>query len=176
MLRAFLIFFRSVPSIVADTSPLVALSAVNRVDLLANVFDQVIVPCAVYDEIVTQGEGWIAAESAQACLRENTWMQVREVPQSPLLDELRSRLGAGEAEVIALASDSDCVALIDDRKARRIGEGLNLHVIGTFGVLARNKLEGRIAVVRPLIEGMRSAGIYFSDDLVKHFLRGVGEA
>jgi predicted nucleic acid-binding protein len=41
--------------VLCNASPLLALGKLNRLDLLAGLFDRVEIPRAVYDEVVTQG-------------------------------------------------------------------------------------------------------------------------
>ncbi len=39
--------------IVADATPLIGLGRINQLDLLLKLFNQIIIPQAVYDEVVT---------------------------------------------------------------------------------------------------------------------------
>ena len=88
---------------------------------------------------------------------------------------LREHLGAGEAEAIALAMERNFPVLIDDLPGRKSAADLNLELTGTLGVLARSKLNGVVREVKPLIQLLRHAGIYYSDTLIRRFLREIGE-
>ena len=85
-------------------------------------------------------------------------------------------LGAGETQVIASAQalGADRV-VIDDMAARRCARVMGLRVIGTLGIIGRAKSEGLIKLAGPIIERLREAGLYISDDLVQRLLREVGE-
>ncbi len=41
--------------VVVNATPLIALSLINRLDLLPALFEEIVVPRAVYEEIVVQG-------------------------------------------------------------------------------------------------------------------------
>jgi uncharacterized protein len=43
--------------IVSNSGPLITLATIGRLDLLESLFEQVAIPQAVYEEVVTQGEG-----------------------------------------------------------------------------------------------------------------------
>jgi predicted nucleic acid-binding protein len=102
-----------------DSSSLIALARIERLDLLHALADEVHIPGAVFDEIAGPFEhraGGVEARSAP-------WLRVDPVPNTPELELMRERLGRGEAESIALARHiaSDFVVL-DDAAARRIAE------------------------------------------------------
>ncbi len=60
--------------VVVNATPLIALSLINRLELLPALFEEITVPRAVYEEIVVQGSGRVGA----AALSNATWMQVKE--------------------------------------------------------------------------------------------------
>ena len=163
------------PSIVADTSALIALSAIHQLDLLHAEFNEVRIPRAVFREIVTDGEGWGEAEDAQALMNGKSWFHIEDVTGSALLDLLLASLGAGEAEAIALASERKLPLLVDDMEARQAAAGLKLEIVGALGIIGRGKRRGRIAAARPLVEALRAAGIYYSDSLIAQFLEELHE-
>jgi len=66
--------------------------------------------------------------------------------------------------------------VIDDLEAREAGRVLGLEIVGTLGVVARNKKMRLIAEAKPIIQAMQQAGIYYSKALVHQFLTGLGES
>ena len=161
---------------VADTSPVIAFSSVERLDILHSVFGKVIVPSAAHKEMVTDGEGWAAAAQAQAELRLGTWMRRADGFQSPHLQRLRVHLGgAGEAEAIALAINLSCPVLLDELAGRRAAMALGVTVIGSLRVLRLAKAAGKISEVAPIVTQMRDAGIYYGDDLLVRFFKEIRE-
>lgn len=161
--------------IVADTSPLIALSGIRLSRPLPLVFGKVFVPRAVIRELIDEGVGWQEAAEIQSLLGTVEWLQPAEANNDGLLRVLRTRLGAGEAEAIAIASTRGLPVLLDDLEARKTAGSLGLQVIGTLGVVARCKRCGMIPAVRPLIEAMKLNGIFYADSLIERFLREVNE-
>ena len=60
-------------------------------------------------------------------------------------------LGSGEAALLSYAAQHKRIALIDERRARRIGQRLNVRVVSSATVLLALKSEGLIASVRPAL-------------------------
>src|SRR5687768_15040891 len=74
--------------VVSDTSPLIALDRIGRIELLAGAFGEVVVPSAVLEELGSSGLA--------------TWLRVAN-PIHPTDRQLPpSALGVGEREAIAL--------------------------------------------------------------------------
>jgi predicted nucleic acid-binding protein len=158
--------------VVINAGPLVALSMVNRLDLLEALYGRVLVPDAVIREVVGAGVGRVGArEVADAAFLDRT---VVDPPPDPLL---MSELGPGEAEVIALAHRRRAsIVILDERRARRIAEhAYQLKVKGTAGVLVAAKRKGIVPFVRPLLEGMVHQGYFLSTRLVDKACEEVGE-
>jgi predicted nucleic acid-binding protein len=59
--------------VVANATPLIALSLIGELDLLPRIFDEILIPSAVYDEIVVKGAGRPGSEAVSAA----TWLQVQ---------------------------------------------------------------------------------------------------
>ena len=77
-------------TVVADSTPLISLSALGKPDLLHRFYGRILIPEAVFREIVTQGQGrWGAAEIANA-----SWIDMRTVPNSIALQTLPQKLGS----------------------------------------------------------------------------------
>jgi len=165
-----------VPSCVANTSPLIALSSIKRLDLLRAAFPEVLVPDAVYGEVVSHGEGWIEARQLQGELAGGTWLLRTPVGESPTLAELRLRLGgSGEAEPIVLAKERGVPVMLDELAGRKAATALRVEVWGSLRILRLAKKSGLIPQIRPLLTDMIEAGIYYGDDLVERFLHEEGE-
>jgi len=162
-------------SIVSNTSPLIALSAIGDFDLLPQIFASVLIPEAVEREIKAGTEPWhVRVAVDQAILA--GWMTVVSSPTHATLCGSQEHLGAGEAEAIGLAVEQNLPVLIDDRLGRKAAAKLNLMVTGTLGVLAKAKLNGLIREVAPRIQRLRGAGIHYSNALVDRILHEMGES
>src|SRR6266496_1725838 len=100
---------------VSNTSPLIAFSAIGRLDLLQNVFAPVLIPASVRTELFPVGTVWTEAQAAQHAIIQGGWLQVGATPQLKApRSSLCQKLGAGEAEAIALALERQVPLVIDD--------------------------------------------------------------
>ncbi|MDD5308571.1 MAG: DUF3368 domain-containing protein [Deltaproteobacteria bacterium] len=149
--------------IVVNAGPLIALSVSGHLSLLERLYFHVLVPGAVMREVTESGAGRPGArEVAGALFLERVEL---DAPVDPLL---AGELGAGEAEVIALAVVRKAsLVLVDERRARRVAEqAYGLRVKGTAGILVAAKKQGLLARVRPVIEAMAESGYFLSARLV----------
>ena len=121
---------------VADSGPMIALAKLNQLRLLPAIYNTVMIPRAVYDEVVTMGlrRGYPDASIADAFLRRMKWQPVAVVD---VLPELGSdiRLGRGEREALTLAKTHNALVLMDEDNAWIIADQLGLAHIGTLGIL-----------------------------------------
>lgn len=152
--------------VVADTTPLIALAGIGRLDLLHRFVERVIIPPAVQSEIRAGGERPGAAEIDAA-----TWIEVVR-PDAELATSFGLLVDAGEAEAIAVATRiPDSLLLLDDRQARRLAEQLGLRRVGTLGLLRAFRRRGWTQSLRADIDAVRAIGIHLRQDLVDSVLR-----
>jgi predicted nucleic acid-binding protein len=85
---------------VVDTSPLIFLAKLNRLDLLKEA-GQVLVPTAVLREI----QEYPDEATAQIEEARRSWLQVQPVRDDGIVEVLTGDLDAGESEVLALARE-----------------------------------------------------------------------
>ena len=130
--------------VVSDSSPLIALSSVDRLDLMQLLFDTVIIPVAVRDEVV--------GTAAKIAGELPSFIRVEPVAAELPVRFLKLTLHAGESEAIALALERGIQGtILDDKQAREIAAELGLKVIGTLGLLILAKRKGFITAVRPIM-------------------------
>lgn len=85
-------------------------------------------------------------------------------------------LGPGEAAVIACAlANPDAEVVLDDLAGRRCAETMLVPVRGTVGLVLAAKQRGVIPLARPVLEDLRSSGMYLSDRVLTRALGMVGE-
>jgi uncharacterized protein len=140
---------------VLDTTGLIVLERVGRLDLLPAVYEPAFVPPAVMLEF-GNAPSWIILEN----LRDQA-----------LARALNLSLGLGEAEALALASERKVRLITDDLKARKAAKKLGVHVTGTIGTLLRAKTCGVLAAIKPVIIELEGAGFFLSDALKTEALR-----
>jgi predicted nucleic acid-binding protein len=127
---------------VVNATPLISLALLGRLSLLNAMFDEVIVPRAVYEEVVQGGAGKPGADA----LAEADWLNVVSADVSLTIEPLLLGLDAGELEVLLLARqiEPDWV-IIDERLARRVAFAMGLPVKGTLGILLAAALAGLLS-------------------------------
>lgn len=157
---------------IADTSPLIFLAKLNRLDLLRRQAEEVLAPPAVLEEIAEQDdEAFRRIEEAR-----QSWLGIRQVEDLRLLTVLKAELGDGEAEAIALALETKAAWIVlDDLDARRFADRLGLKPVGTLGLLLAAKLRGDIPSVRDEIDRLRQGGFRAAPALVNAILQSAGE-
>ncbi len=159
--------------VICDASPLIVLATVHRLDLLRQLFDEIVIPESVYREVVVDGAGEPGADAVAAA----TWMRRQSAMDQPLFVQLQRRLGPGEAEAIALALELKAdLVVIDEQRARRIAAGYGLRVLGTVGVLIQARMQGLLSALKPELDNLRtSTQLYIDDVLYERALQAVGE-
>lgn len=155
-------------TVVADAGPLIYLAGAGQLALLPQLYDRVMTPRLVFDEIVVAGAGLLGAREVAAA----TWLVLEDAPPSP---ELLRTLGRGEAAAIPLAERLQATMLCDDAAARVAARRRGLHVVGTLGVLLLAKDRRLLPSVGAVIEAMRDHGCYVADALVHEVLAAAGE-
>lgn len=145
--------------IVVDSTCLIGLERIERLDLLAELFDPVVIPPEVAREFGISIE----------------WLKVEGITDESLVTSLTLLVDRGEAEAIVLAEERDSRVLLDDRKARSVAKQRGLSVIGTVGVLILAKQQSLIPTLRPILAQLEEQGFYLSAELQEEALRLVNE-
>jgi hypothetical protein len=141
---------------VCNSSCLIALARIGRLDILRASFKNVIIPSVVKKEIG----------------RTLNWVSVEQVKNRSAVNSLSTQLHDGESEVIAFAMErKNVIVVIDDKKARRIAKQLGLKVIGTVGLLLRAKKKGLIREIKPVMDALQQVDFRISDELYNEALR-----
>lgn len=101
--------------VIADSSFLIALATVDALSLLCKIFPEVIIPEAVYDEVVVRGAGLPGAEEVASA----AWIKRTTVKDADKVKAYRAeRLGLGESEVLTLSEELKAeLVLVDDERA-----------------------------------------------------------
>ncbi len=151
--------------VVSDTSPLTALLTIEAADILPKLFQEIIIPEEVRDEL------------ARSHSRLPAWLRVERVKNSSQVIQYTRSVDAGEAEAIALARElhADWL-LIDERKGRKLAAQEGIPVIGLLGVVLLAKRNRLIPSARVFLQRLDDeAGMYLADDLKESALKTVGE-
>ena len=155
--------------IVSNASPLIVLLKINKLSILKELFEKIVVPKTVYKEIT-------AKEPDKLIFDKLEWIKVRSARNIEMTALLEKLIDSGEAEAIVLARELSATLLIDDAKARKYAKLLNIEVIGTLGLLKIAKRRGLVRSVRKVINDMLEEGYYIEDKLVRRILKDIGES
>ncbi len=156
--------------IVADSSPLIAFSILNYLDLLPHIFSEIYIPQAVNAEVTT----WSKPHSQK--LRKFLKNKVRTVQNEVAVGLLKKDVGLGEAEVIILALENGIEnLLIDDHKGRKIAQTQGLNLVGSIGVLLQAKRTGLIKEVKPNLDKLIANRIRIGKNLYQKALKLANE-
>lgn len=153
--------------IVADASPLIAVAHLELGPAFMRVFNRVLAPESVMEEVARPRFRFRGALAASF-----PGIEVVHTPVIPAVVKALD-LDAGETDAIAIALERRAAALlVDDRDARVASTRLGLRVIGTAGVLIELKRCGEIVMVRPCLNRLRSElNFFLSDALYRHVLQ-----
>jgi uncharacterized protein len=157
--------------VVSDASPLITLAGVGKLHLLDALYGEVLIPSAVWDEVVHDGRPGVQEVVIAS------WIRTVPVVQDSYLMALQTDLDDGEAEALALAAKVNAdMVLVDERRGRDIGIWMGFRVIGTAGVLAEAKARGLLAEIRPVLDEMlRATQFRLARHLYDAILRDAGE-
>jgi len=148
--------------VISDSSPLISLAVIEKLDLLGELYEEIYAPTAVFQEVVRTDKPF--ARELKLFLNGRT----EEVKNKMAVRMLSGDIGAGEAEAIVLALERwPAVVLIDDLKARRFAKMNGLDVIGTMGILLKAKKDGLIKEIKPLISELVLNGIRISKKIME---------
>ena len=159
--------------VVSDTTPLIGLASIGRLNVLLELFGEVYIPRVVYDETVTHGR---AEGNAKQDVDNAGWIHVAQVQDRLAVNILLDEMDLGEVETIVLAGEmkADWV-LMDEKKGRRKLSQLDIPKIGTIGVLLKARQIGLIPNLKHEIEGLQKAGFSVSQIVVDEVLKIAGE-
>lgn len=157
--------------LVVNASPIISLAKIGCADFLAELFDQVVIPEGVFEEITAHKEHdraieWLKAQDYRAT--------VRSIEVPAIISEWN--LGKGESQVIAFAfQNKDFTAAIDDKAAKKCAEVFNISISGTIAIIIKARKRGLTRQVEPLLLELRSNGFRVSENIITAALQIAGE-
>lgn len=159
-------------SIVSNASALINLAKIGKLELLRQLYDELIIPEAVWHEVVVEGAEQPGADEVKTA----DWIKTQTVTNRQLVRALQQELDAGESEAIALTLEIDAsLLLMDERIGRETASYLGLHYIGLIGVLIEAKHKELIGKIKPYLDALRKAGFRISNELYARVLQDEGE-
>ncbi|NES17808.1 MAG: DUF3368 domain-containing protein [Symploca sp. SIO3E6] len=153
--------------VVSNTTPLSELAKVGQINLLPEVFGQIIIPQEVYHEVTTGTHP--AAKEVQFV----NWIEIFSIRNRQQVSILQAETGLdlGESATIILAEElgADRV-LIDELAARKVAQSRNIPITGTVGILLVAKNQGLISGVKPILDALIKQGTRIGQVLYQEIL------
>jgi predicted nucleic acid-binding protein len=138
-------------TIISDTSCFIILSKIRELELLQQLFGN----------IVTTPQ--IAAEFGETL---PDWVEIISVQDKHKQQLFELQVDYGEASALALALEiENSSVIIDDYKARRLAQTLNIAYTGTIGIIILAKQKGIISSIKPILEKIKETNFRISADL-----------
>jgi predicted nucleic acid-binding protein len=160
--------------VISDTTPILSLIKIDRLKILEELYKKIIIPKAVYDELIINIDYQDEIDIIKRC----TFIQIENVEEnlSVVLLQRELKLDRGESEAIVLAKNINAdLIIIDERKARRIAKDVGLKVTGTLGILVEAKQQGLIKELKSLLDELMDNNIKISRKLYMEILNLVEE-
>ena len=161
---------------VSDTTPIISLLKAGRLELLKVMFGEVIVPTAVYDELVSNPRFTDEAKLIKSSVFIRKAFLHNE--QEAHLLRRTAGLDKGESEAIMLARERGAhILLMDEAKGRQVAKRMGLPVMGTLGLLLASCNRGLLVRedVVECIDAMEKEGIRISDTLHRYIIDRLDE-
>jgi predicted nucleic acid-binding protein len=154
------------PVVISNASPLIGLCSINLLYILKNLWNEIVIPEAVYKEVVINGAGKQGIDIIVNACRE--WIKVVSVKNRQEVEVLQAILDEGEAEVIALGQELGAgLLLLDNREPRLFAKTINLKVIGTVGIIKLAWQRGLIQDPVKELYKLRLKGFWIHDKLIE---------
>ncbi len=159
-----------VDKIVINASPLILLCNSDLSFILPELFSKIVVPNAVWDEIIKGSH----LDKASQMLPELGWLKKESIAPAP--DILRWDLGVGETDVLSFALEhSTYTPVLDDSLAKKCAWSLDIPTMGTGTILILAKENGLIASVEESLRKLQNAGLWISESVIQMLKDKAGE-
>lgn len=158
---------------ISDTSPILNLARIGRLELLPSLYGTIVIPQSVATELARY-QHELPFQFSQ---NQFPWIQALRAGSRTRVDEFLVYLDPGEAEAIVLAIELGAeLLLMDERRGRKLAGGAGIAVRGLLGVIVQAKDAGLIEFVRPVLDELRNhARFWITDALYREVLEEIGE-
>jgi len=157
-------------NVVLNASPLILLCNSNLVFILPEMFTEIVVPHAVWQEVINGPR----IDRAAQMLPGLDWLRQMRVIPAPSV--VRWDLGAGETEVLSFALEQPAYTpVLDDLLAKKCARSLGISTLGTGAILILAKERGLIESVEGALRQLQSIGLWISEPIIQLLKHKAGE-
>lgn len=156
--------------VVVDSSSLISLARIGKLDILKDMFDKIYIPQDVFEEVVTTGRNRPGSKEIEDAI----WIEKREMKGRKTIESLarESNLSRGELATIMLAKELNAdLIILDEKRARKVAEFANVNVMGTAGVLEQAYQKGMISNLKEVLDELKESGFRLSEKVYYEILR-----
>jgi predicted nucleic acid-binding protein len=152
--------------VVSDTSPILYLVSINRVELLPQLYEKIIIPDIVKAEMSATGapavlKKWISNPP--------DWLEIRAVLDGDI--STLQRLHPGERAAILLAQKIKAdLLLVDDKDAHQTAQSLGLKITGLLGILGEASKQNQLDLASTINQLLRETNFRASPRLIREIL------
>lgn len=160
--------------VIADAGSLIALSRIDQLDLLQQIFQKITITDIVRDEILENNHCKGKTNVIKAM--SDGWIKVQRIDMKDW-KTINTGVDAGEASAIYLArlSPDNTLLIIDDQAGRAEAKYQKISIIGTAAVIGIAKVQGYILSAKEVLYAMCDAGYYIGDAIIETVLRDIDE-
>jgi uncharacterized protein len=159
--------------VISDTSPISSLLAIDRINLLPDLYSKVIIPEGVKEELLRIESRRTIIES----LLLEDWLEVKQIRDQDIFNKIFAILDKGESEAITLCLELGAdLILIDETKGRHVARFHGLNVTGLLGVIIESKQKGLLSSTKEVLDDLiTKAGFWIGQELYDSVLKAAGE-
>lgn len=152
--------------VISDTSPINYLVLIGEIELLAKLYQNIIIPQAVYDELTNE----VSPAQVRFWLKNQPeWLTVK-TPAASIPSFFG--LDAGETQAIQIAKELNAeLLIIDEKRGRKIAKEQGLKIVGTIGILV-SAIEKRLINGDEIIAKLENTNFRFAETF-KDLLRNI---
>lgn len=156
--------------IISNTTPILSLLKIDKLNLLKELYGIVIVPFAVYQEIEEGKE-----KPYYQDLTSLDWIEIRNI-KNPNSREYLIDLDDGEAEVLVLAKEINAdLVILDEIMGRRYAKRFEINLTGTIGILLKAKENELITSIKNLMSELVEKGTWLNPKLISKAIKMANE-
>ena len=157
-------------NVVVNSTPLISLHGIGKMDILSKMYSTVYIPYGVYEEACVDGD------ISKDALRSFSNFKIQSIANEDAKKYFKTVLHKGEVEVMILANELKAdLCIIDDRLARAYAKHLGLKITGTLGLLVKAKERGFLKAVVPCMDLLMQNEIYISKLLYENIKKLAAE-
>lgn len=160
--------------VVSDTTPIISLMKDNRLEILKELFKEIVIPEAVYNELTSNQSFPEETAIISAC----DFIKTVTIEDKKLIDVFQriTGLDPGESEAIIYSDENKAdLLMMDEAKGRNVAKQMDIRVIGTLGILQLANEKGLMTgnEVRHTIEVLKANKRHISDELIESVLKNL---